>query len=374
MNVSFAGRITLLSTFLVLCGLASRSTATLLVYEPFNYTTGTVSGSGVLLSGQSGGTGMTGSWSTFNTGTANSVTVYQQGNLSNVNFNTGAANQFDGTVSNLVTSGGYFGSRGVGGTSSTTDHMQAWRGIDPSVTATFIDGSTTWFSFVSARAFNLNASGTRFAIGAAELKEDRGHLANGQAIGVGGALQSNLNLIHAQVWDDYDNTTTGVYNIINVTGQQIATSSGGTTTIPATDRFYWEIGSTSGTSTVTANSAIPNIVIGKIVWSDSSPDVISFAEFHESDGPLTEAAFNSIDISSAGWSQQVNLNQSAFDTISFAGARYFADELRIATTFNEVIGLEAEVEAVPEPSTLVLSGLGILGISYVALRKKFRRS
>lgn len=313
--------------------------ATLLVYEPFDYTTGTASGSGVRLAGQSGGTGFASgsSWSTFNTGTANSVTVYKEGNLSGVNTSTGAANVFDGTVDNLTTSGGYFGSVGLGGTANTTDHIEVWRALDPAVTATFVEGATTWFSFVSTRAFNANATSARFAIGAAELKEDRGHLANGEAIGVGGGLQSNTLKVFPQFWDDTE--TVGTYNNHNVAGVQVGTGASTTNSIAAADCFGWQ-----GTLPDGTTYAAPNIIVGKIEWHDGSPDVISIVRFLQTD-TLSEANFNTAiaaqpNLCSANWlpARQPNLDQSQFDTVSIAGGRFFADEIRIATTFDEAVG------------------------------------
>ena len=346
-------KLSVLAASLVAMAMGESAQAVLLVYEPFNYSTGTPSGSGVLLNGQSGGIGMTGSWQTFNTGTANSVSVYLEGNTSGVNLNTGVANVFDGTVANLPTSGGYFGSVGLGGTANTTDHTQATRALDPSVTATFTAGSTTWFSFVSARAFNLNATSTRFAIGAAGLLEDRGHVAGGEAIGVGGALQSNTLKVFPQFWDDTQ--VAGTFNNHNVGGVQVGTGAAATFSIPAGQFFPW--------ATTDANGAqsVPNIIIGKIVWSDGGPDVISIARFLEAD-LLSEAGFDAVALSSAGFPIQPNLDQSQFDTISFQGGRYFADELRIGTTFADVIGRSVVAVSVPEPASAGLLVLGSLAL------------
>jgi len=320
--------------------------ASLLVYEPFNYASGTVSGSGVLLSGQNGGVGMTGTWNVATTGSpgTNSATVYTQGTSSLVNSSAGVVNSYVGVVANLPTSGGYMGSKGLSGTAVTTDHLKAWRALDPSVTAAFTDGATTWLSYVSVRAFNSNAAAPKLAIGAAELLEDRGHIAAGEAIGFGGGLGSNAgsntSKLFGQMWDQ---AVDGVGNFQNYdpTGLQ-ALNSASTTPVPATDYFAWD---------TTSFGAI-NILIAKITWHDSTPDIISYAKFAETDS-LTEANFNAIAKSSSTWATQRNLNQSQFDTISLEGARYFVDELRLGTTFNDVVG----VVPVPEPGTITLAVL-----------------
>ncbi len=178
--------------------------ADLLVHEPFAYASGTASGptlNGFQLHGQNGGTGMTGAWSTFSTSTS-PITVYSQGSQSGVNLdNSGPVLlNYDGTVANLPTSGGYFG---MGG-SNTTDHMLVWRTLDPSVTATFVEGATTWFSFVSVRGYVANPAGMKLALGKGPLKEDRGQLSTGEAIGGGSGLGSsvrNAYKVYPQFWD-----------------------------------------------------------------------------------------------------------------------------------------------------------------------------
>ncbi len=346
--------------------------ATLLVYENFNYTTGTPSGTGGVLFNGQGATntfGMTGTWTTGGNGTVG-PTVYQQGNLSGVNLNTGAGNTFNGTVaspSNFVTSGGYMGpvSSLPGGTSATTDQIAAYRPLAPSVTATFQAGTTTWFSFVSARAFNANPSGPKFAIGASNLNTtNRGFQAFGEAIGGGGGIggaagASNNSRVYPQFWDE---TVTGSGTFSNYDAGGVQTSTASTSAVHyVSNSFTW------ATDPVTFQP-YANITIGKIVWSNTGPDVLSLARFLPTDGVLTEAMFNSVAYSSAAWSTQPNLDQSQFDTISFAGGRYFIDEIRLATTFTDVI--TGTLAPVPEPSSsFALLSLLSLG-AFVRNRRK----
>jgi hypothetical protein len=348
-------KIALVSAFVLASTFDSR--AALLVYEPFNY----ASGGPVALSGQAGGGGMTGTWSTTSTGVS-PISVYNQGTSSGVHLNTGVDNPYVGTVSNLTTSGGYMGPAASlsGGTTTTTDHMYASRALAPSVTATFTAGSTTWFSFVSVRAFNLNASGPKFAIGASDFttsSTNRGQTAGGEAIGIGGGLGasagSNTNKVFGQFWDE-NVTGSGSFQNYDPTGLQTVNSAATVPVVvtapvlitdPAQQGFTWD-----------TTAGAPNIVIGKIVWSDSGPDVLSFARFLQADGALTESMFNSTAFSSSTWPSQRNVDQSQFDTISIAGARFFIDELRIATTFTDVI---SGTSVVPEPSVVLLSAMGL---------------
>jgi MYXO-CTERM domain-containing protein len=66
---------------------------------------------------------------------------------------------------------------------------------------------------------------------------------------------------------------------------------------------------------------------------------------------------------------QPDLDQSKFNTISIAGGRYFADEFRIATTFDEVVG----VSIVPEPSLLAVLGAGLAGLTAAVGLQRRRR-
>ena len=85
---------------------------------------------------------------------------------------------------------------------------------------------------------------------------------------------------------------------------------------------------------------------------DGSPDTISVVRFRETD-TLTEVAFNAAitnqpNLCSTNWpiGNQPSLNQASFKYVSFAGGRYFADEIRIATTFKEVVGQSLELRII----------------------------
>lgn len=334
--------------------------AELLVHEPFAYPNGTVAGNGVLLNGQGGaekGFAAGSKWSAFTTGVlgpANpSATAYQEGTLSGVvrialDYG-GGGNAFDGTVDNLPTSGGYFGSATTpeGSDQNTTDHMLAWRTLDPAVAATFTDGSTTWFSYVAARAWGRNGRAPSFAIGADRLTQERGNTALGEAIGAGGAnrnnsVGSNSIAIFPQFFDQVlasPGEEGGNFNIRHSAGDS-------SVSVPFADYLYFHaLPTATNPAEENAFFAVPNIVVGKITWRDGAvPDEISVARFLETD-TLNEANFDAVVaaqpmLSSVNWlpARQPVLDQSKFDTVSFGGGRYFADELRIATTFSEVIG------------------------------------
>jgi hypothetical protein len=134
------------------------------------------------------------------------------------------------------------------------------------------------------------------------------------------------------------------------------------------DSMFLYNGSSNGANLI----GVPNIIIGKIEWHDgNTPDVISLATFQQTD-TLSESAFNALiaahpNLSTANWSGTMPgytqtsvkpvIDQSKINTISLAGGKWFADEIRLATTFNEVVG-----QAVPEPSAVIslLGGVGML--------------
>ena len=143
----------------------------LLVYEPFDYPDG-------LLSGQGGALGTTGTWTTFDGGNNPAGwwchpegEVTGQGDDLHPSGST-ELNRFDGTVDNLPTAGGFVGAAGpedkqspaLFGTRSPTGNLDANIALDPDVTATFTTGATTWFSYVGCHADNRNQGSPTFMI------------------------------------------------------------------------------------------------------------------------------------------------------------------------------------------------------------------
>jgi hypothetical protein len=96
----------------------------------------------------------------------------------------------------------------------------------------------------------------------------------------------------------------------------------------------------------------PNIVVGKIEWDADSggEDIVTVVRFLETE-ELSEAAFDALvaalpPLSSKNWaSNKPDLDQSQFDLINISSLKFYVDELRIATTFGEVIGGNASAKA-----------------------------
>ncbi|WP_396259595.1 Ig-like domain-containing protein [Haloferula sp. A504] len=196
------------------------------------------------------------------------------------------AESWDGSFTGVTQSGNFVGESKT--PNPDADHVYAGKALDPSVTATFTDGAVTWLGFI---AFEK----TQVAIGAGALN-NRGESAGGQAIGAGGLF--NNNSVRAHYWDDED-------------------SNGSFEDHP---------------SLTTLGSANPAFVMARIVWSDTGDDTITVARF-SSGSAISEAEFNAASQSTIS----ADLDQSLFDTVSFAGSNEYVDEIRIATTFDEAV-------------------------------------
>ncbi|MBU6326666.1 MAG: hypothetical protein KGQ89_03475 [Verrucomicrobia bacterium] len=350
--------------------------ATLLVYEGFDTatTTGVAAGptsNGFRLQGKAGGMGfVTGStWNTY-VNSSNPITVYAQGATPGTSFSntTGALPllAYNGTCANLPTSGGYFGPNGT----NTCDHMVISRPLHPGVTATFKNGTTTWFSFVYVRSGNNNDAGAKLALGKGALGNARGSSSNGEAIGGGSGLGSSIRngrKVYPQFWDADPSTPGSTSGGSNYDVQGVVTGDSGNVhylTAP-----YYEQGQSlqvsgfNGDQTMLHDptNGVPHIIVGKIEWQpNGTPDVISVVQFLSNDSTLTEAAFDARIVaqpllSSANWPATItsypgsgspftatvykpDLDQSLFDTVSIAGGKIFGDEIRIGTTFMDVVG------------------------------------
>jgi len=344
---------------------AGSASAGLLVYEPFDYTPDEI------LTGKGGALGTTGTWNSYDTTTGDGKTqdwfVHAEGTTSGVGLSgsNGSSeplgmHRFDGTVANLDTAGGYTGLWGADdwndpdgpNTGEPGRNMSADIGLDPSVTATFQSGTTTWISYVSVRGWDRNEEHPNFVLGTdpapdGSRGDDYGGIGTGgSGFGTGGGpTRNNRDDIYPMFY------SAGQYN--NCTGA-IANNSYGDSAheVPEADSMDWE---EVGADTYFGP---PNIVVMKLEWNadDGGADIISLVRFLEAD-VLSEAAFDALiaakpNLSSANWdaAYKPDLDETQLDTLTFMGLKIFVDEIRIATTFDEV--------TIPEPATLALLGLG----------------
>ena len=331
--------------------MATSASAVLHVYEPFAYTSTT-------LSGQGGALGTTGTWSSYDSIGGVSWALHQEGVSSGVVLSDGVTpSTFDGRVANLETTGGYVGYNQGG------NNLNAAISLDPSVTASFQVGTTTWISYVSARAWNLNAEHANLVLGTAPAPDGSrgdnygGIGTGGSGFGTGGGpTRNNRTYIYPMFYRD-GQYTNSVGEIPSNSYAQAAYE------VPASERFPWVALNADGAF------GAPNIVVMKIEWDADTggEDIISVASFLETD-TLSEANFDALiaaepNRSSANWTIKPNLDQSQLNTITFMGVKYFVDEIRLGTTFESVT-------PIPEPGTIGL--MGLFGLAAVVRRRLHR--
>ena len=175
--------------------------ADLLLYEGFDYPPAGPDG----LNGKSGGTGFAAgsSW----TADANNQTATSGFDVVD---GTGTA-PWTGVLTSVPRTGNFAGSPVY---ANVPDHLWAYRGLGPAVTSAIASGTTLWMSYaIAATHFNNRAS---FAIGAGELKEDRGALANGQAIGIGNGTNAGFG---AAYWKDENGSPTSCGYTLSLNNQ-----------------------------------------------------------------------------------------------------------------------------------------------------------
>jgi hypothetical protein len=335
--------------FVVLVSLPA--SARILVYEPFAYPNG-------ILTGQGGALGTTGTWvseESLHPGVG--WRVHQQGETSGIVVDPGPPvqrNMFGGTVANLATLGGYVGLPGpedVGEPDLNRDfeigrYMDASIALDPSVTATFRSGATTWFSYVAVHAWDRNEEtpNLMLATDPTVLSNRAFSMQNsGSGIGAGGGPPRNN---RPDILPRYFKEGAS-YNLM---GAATAWTDDAKEAPDATATMPWVASDADGFGAV-------NIIVGKIEWDADTggEDIISVARFLETD-VLSEEAFDALialkpGLSSRNWTgNKPNLDQSQFDLLNIAGTKFFVDEIRIGTTFADVVGGSAETGSSSDPS------------------------
>jgi len=341
-------KLTVAMTVVLVAAMCSSASADLLVYEPFDYDEG-------ILTGQSGALGTTGEWTSHDTITDGLTKtqdwyIHEEGELSGVGL-SGAnpsveplgMHQWDGTVENLPTDGGYAGLWGADdwddddpNSGEPGRNLDANIALDPSVTETFEEGTTTWFSYVAVRGWDRNEETPSLIIGTDETPpESRGASMNnlGSGIGTGGGPpRDNRPHIYPMYFSD------GLPH--NLFGGPVGWPDAAFTVLDD-GRMDWQELDEDG------YFGAVNIVVGRIEWDadEDGEDIISVVRFLETD-EISEDAFEDLiderpNLSSANWeANKPNLDQSQFDVLSIAGLKFFVDEIRIATTFDEAIGAD----------------------------------
>jgi len=309
--------------------------------------------------------GMVGTWTVMGSGTiypgTNAFQVIAPGTA------YGDGPFWKGYVTSVPQKGNYVGSpakHNAAENGNDPNQMWASRELDPSVTAKFAPGSTTWMSYIQAHNFaaNNNYIGCEFVIGAGvfigtgDASDPAGSKVNevygGPAVGFGlTAIPGWGAAPKALVAGMFDENTSDLYYL----NQKCrAGAEGEGIRIPAT---------TNGP---------PIICIAKIEWGDAwTPTTVSITVFTNG-AVLTEEAFNNGGSVGILHSATGFVDPTTFNHISLGGGRYNVDELRIGTTFEDVIGIEqaafgkywaptANGGTVLAGGTLQIAALGSLG-------------
>jgi len=328
---------------MVLALAAAPANAVLLVHEPFAYPYDAE------LNGQGGALGTTGTWASYDSVRVDGWWVHQEGNPSGIVVAAGPPierNMFDGTVANLLTSGGYVGLPNPTfiGADPELDfeigrNMNAAIALDSSVISTFQTGTTTWVSYVSVQGWDRNEEHPNLVLGTDPAPDGSrgdnygGIGTGGSGFGTGGGPnRDNRNSIYPMFYN------VGQYCNVQgpIPGNSYASNSA--TYVDSTGSLPWTSTDTNG------DFGAPHVVVMKLEWDADTggEDIITVVRFLE-DEAISEAAFDALvvarpNLSSANWAEanRPSLNQGDLDTITFMGVKYLVDEIRIGTTFADV--------------------------------------
>ncbi|MEN8774375.1 MAG: hypothetical protein ABF379_11375 [Akkermansiaceae bacterium] len=325
--LSFRTKFPLSSSDVFLAFLTSTSllNAELLFYEPFDYSAGTE------LQGSTPVIGSEGGWTDTSSGngTPGGMPVAQLLTVRNNGTNGGLTSGQTWTgipVDSLFPNEGGFleGMR--------RDNNEGHITLSPSVTSQFTDGATIWLSYIAAATTvdgaNDNNHEPDLAIGSAPIGggtvtgaagDDRARFAQGEAIGATSLWNSTDSSMRASYWDDE-----GVMGVFT----QFASIDFVERILPQ-QLIIIRIEFGAETEVITTN-----------VFALDSFVVPTLADFETGASSITTVG---------------NLDQTAFNTLSFDAVRTNLDEIRIGTTFDDVNG--------------ALGGSGGNGLSIIKLEK-----
>jgi hypothetical protein len=298
-----AGRFTILAVSLCAMVAAGSAQAATVIYEGFDYDVGTNAGNG--------GTteeGLTGTW----TDSGNNTTSVISGSLAWGGLATSG--------NSLDTPGGqnhFMGARSISATALSGSDL-----LD--------DGETLWFSVIMGYDSGGNRTNSRLAF----------------ALSTQGFATSNF---------DYNFTTTGATGI----GVTVGRFDGANGKIVATqfrDQTFGNSGFAGNVFGNTGSAILPAantnidyaLVVGRITWGATALDNDVIDIFL----PGTNLALPTTVHSTLS----VVVDQSGYDTITMArGDAMVMDEIRFGSDYASVV-------PVPEPSTALLGGLGMLAL------------
>lgn len=300
---------------LVLAGLATQASATLIAYEPFNYAAGSI------LNGQSGGAGFTAPWAPY------------LGNAANVPANP---------ASNAIVAGSLAGPAGLptlgnsallSGEFGTLQIARAFPNISGAA------GTTTWFSFLGQRqgATSTNVAGNPYPRGANVSLFDTDRITT--------PAQVSPNLPERIAMGNSSNATANEWSIITEGNGGQRDGSG-----TAWSTLRWGVIKIehNGDNTVPDNAYL---------FLDPDPNV------EPTNAMAVASLVNGVDAAARDFSSIDFMRPfvgNTQGTVGNANHRPFAvlavDEIRLGTTY-------ADMRAIPEPTTCLLLMLGGVALS-----------
>jgi hypothetical protein len=326
---------------------ATSASSQLLFHEPFDYaddwlTTGTAGPQGASVLGAAS------DWNAFETPYNGDWWVHPEGSTTGINWDpTPIENMFDGTVANLATTGGFAGGPGPLDIDPNNDpnldgeifrNMNADIALASSVTNSFQTGTTTWISYVAVQAWDRNEETPNLVLATGPAPDgsrgdDFGGIGTGETgLGTGGGpTRNNRDDIYPMHYDagQYVNLNGAVpNNAYNQAAFEVAEA----------DSMDWEPFTESG------DFGEVSIIVMKIQWNaDTGGEDIQTVVRFDDDDTISEASFDALvaakpNLSTANWSaNKPDIDETQLDTLTFMGLKFFVDEIRIASSFDDAL-------------------------------------
>ena len=323
MNTRFHDLKIVIFAILVIGGLLSTSSyAAPVIYEDFDYSDGTING----VSTYGGGTGLSGFWAGSTTGTPFSMS-------DGTGQSHGGVGQPGLSFGSLSTSGSVTLTR-----KSAPGGAEVHRTISPGAIST-ITGSTSYFSvLVRTKYYSIGNENLAFAIGSSDVFDPNSKPVTSGGEALGFALKGG--------------TPTG-----NEIDFQALAIDDGVTSVSAPG------GLNTGSYVETVH-----MIVGKMEWG-ATDTITLYSSAGGDDGSTGDTDWSAF---SEFASLTASVDESAFDTLHVAGQQVSSlDEIRFGGSLGDVgvTSVPGGNPDTPEPSTIILTGLGLMGVCFRRRRR-----